>query len=312
MDVQVIRCADDAQLFEHLQISNCAWRRANFGDIAFRGQSNAAWQLIPNAFRPSTTFGYRQVIATGPESDPIDQARAEYTAVGEFLKLADTVGLPVPGDTQSLREPADLHNLYERWPPPEALQTLAIAQHHGVPTRLLDFTYDPYTAAFFAVSNLDKHKTTFSSAKSLSKSIAIWAVDLRFLRLVQEYEMPGSSRIQEVTVPRAGNPNLHAQHGLFLLDTQARFCDAKGGFQSIDNVLGREADHWLPRPGFWPFPDPMSNYVLPVLKIEIPSKFAVAILRRLHREGKTQAHITPNYDGVVAALELIRTNTVFG
>jgi hypothetical protein len=203
---------------------------------AVKPKQALVWAWATNSWSQPATFGENDAQLA---RDLTIRANAEYFPIMDFAMRCDELGMPVPlagpGPDQ-LQNPnwladansplgADEIIRWHDWP-----ATLALAQHHGMPTRLLDWTRNPMAAAFFAVERLQEAEP--------SGKLVVWALHRGRANGVftEGVKFPGEParptevpRIHIVRPLTRGNPFLVAQAGLFTSITRSGIYFMKSG-----------------------------------------------------------------------------------
>jgi hypothetical protein len=209
----------------------------------FRGQADAAWDLAPSVMRADLgAYQAGQVAKIKRKKLPMpERLNAELQLVVDFAALADREGFPLPGDTPEFRHHSITASTASNFPSWKFRGLFALAQHYGVPTRLLDWTRRPLVAAYFAAAEtaerLLPYKTRRRHKRRKPKEIAVWALAQKGLGVLWTDEGGPDPIIEVLSAPAALVPNLRAQGGTFTLVCCRADDVARNDPPSIDRIL---------------------------------------------------------------------------
>jgi hypothetical protein len=224
----------------------------------------------------------------------------------QFFHIADKRGLILPDDSQELRgklgtlmsdwgdaSPLDWGERLERVT--AALSVTALAQHYGIPTRLLDWTMQSLSAAFFAAEDALKHANEYEP----SSLLVVWAFYFPLLGKRDELHQR-TDPIRIVTAPSATNPNLKAQQGVFTLLHPHYTMEAESKYLPMEQMLEDRAKKANPDRS-----DADKLIVgCKLQKFTLPVSEASPLLRLLAKLDITPSSIYPGYQSIIRDIEM--------
>lgn len=223
----------------------------------FRGQADSSWGLETSLYRLFTDLQHLL-----PDTSELNEVEYERSLVERFQANAH-------------------HFLNFRPEHDDILEWLAIMQHYGAPTRLLDLTQSPHIATYFALENRSGDSAIFAINYHRLEELddAVLNIENYRSRLLEELEEDFLRPYE----PRITNERLVCQQGLFLVPSN--------NSKSIDWMLGQ-----------------YGSGSKQCIKFVIPASLRKQGLQRLQRMNISSSTLFPGIEGFCKSLRFVVLN----
>lgn len=265
----------------------------------FRGHANSKWPLLPTALRANVRLEpHARPTRSGVRRSHGEQVLAEWRLLRRFFDRMDAARIAIPEDSQVHRSRQgvewwesylrDVLSGEQAWPVMDLRTLSAVAQHYGVPTRLLDWSKSPLVAAYFAAREAAQWVASGRVSSRRNQLLCVWAICAHDLALVRREGV--AHTIEIVSAPTALIPNLALQHGVFTVDLHEQ--------NETDCVCRRSLDRLVS--------DVAARRAHPVhpmlVQLTLPAIHAPELLRRLAWHGVDATAVNAGHLGAAEAV----------
>jgi hypothetical protein len=260
-----------------------------YNKYIFRGESSINNRLIPCALRVDNMKNVCELSGLISPSQGINTALEQIDCEEQILKRfygkCDDKGLKVPSieRLRPINIPARFFQDFDyKWIPNDFYELAGLAQHYGIPTRLLDWSFNFFIAMYFALKG----------AKLEDEYCSIWAFNYVDFR---GYFNHKPNELAVIVPEYSQNLNLKAQQGVFThwqitkygTDLASKPVDRRSLDELFESQICFEENE---------------DYSRMFYKINIPIKFSKELYKYLTVVGYDGSTLFPGYGGIARSL----------